>query len=141
MHRAVRRVQHAVQDAALFVGVVGDVVVGLVGDRESAQQRVAVVAVVVDRIHAVGGVGVARLAGEILVLGGGGPVFVAEVFGAVLGGVQIVLALHLLQKNHIGVEQSDRLLERQHPRLAADGGYALVDVVGRDSDFHATILT
>ena len=47
VHRPFRRIQHAVQDAALLVGVVGDVVVALVGDRVGTEQSIAVMAVVV----------------------------------------------------------------------------------------------
>ena len=78
----------------------------------------------------------ARIDRQELVLGFLRPVLVAVVFFPVFGGVQVMLALHLLQKHHVGIEQPDRLFERMHPRLAADGRHALVDVVSGYADFH-----
>src|SRR5450830_687826 len=98
-------------------------------------------AVVVDGVHAVSGVQVARLAGKIFMLRRSGPMLLAEVFSTVLGRLQIMLALHFLQKNHIGIEHADGLLQSHHTWFRANAGNALVDVVGGNSDFHAAYFT
>lgn len=55
MHVGLRRLEHAMQDAALLIGVVGNVVVGLRSDGELAEQGVAMVPMVIHGIHAIRG--------------------------------------------------------------------------------------
>jgi hypothetical protein len=140
MHVADRRFQHAVQDAALFVGMVGNVVVARVGDRVGRQQRVAVVAVVVDRVHAVRGM--QRFTGKELVLGFFRPVVMgtAQLFG-IARLVTVMAALDFLQEHDVCLEQADGFLQRQYAWRTAERRHALVDVVSRNTNFHGNILT
>ena len=126
------------QDAALFVGVVGHIVVSLRGDGEFAQQGVAMVAMVIHGIHAVGGMVLG--AGKEFMLRCFRPMLVAVFLGAIAGRVAVVLALHFLQKNNISIEESDRLLQCMNPGQAPHGGDALVYIISCYADFHALIL-
>src|SRR5450830_1744784 len=82
-----------------------------------------------------------RFAREKLVLRFLGPVMAAPGLVAEFRRVLVVLALHFLQKHHLRIEHADGFLQRNHPRRGADGGDALVDVVGSDTNLHGNILT
>jgi len=65
------------------------------------------VAMVIHGIHAVGGMVFG--AGKEFMLRRFRPMLVAVFLGTIAGRIAVVLALHLLQKNNIGIEQGDRL--------------------------------
>jgi hypothetical protein len=84
-----------------------------------------VVAVVVDRVAAVGGL-LPHVAGEELVLGLAGPVGVAL-------GVAQVQALDFLQEHHVGPQQAQPVAQVVDGEPPVELGEALVDVVGADA--------
>ena len=123
---------HAVEHATLLERVVGEVPVLAPHDREARQQRVAVVAVQIVRVAAVGaleGVPERRRLREELLLRLARPVVEAR-------RVPVVLALHLLQEDQVGVELVQPRAQFVHARHAAQpeqvADHALVDVVGGD---------
>jgi len=128
MHFGAIALHHAMQDAARFIRMVGHVLVARRRDRKAADQRIAMVTMVIHRIHAIRGV--LAFAGEELVLALRRPV------GRVFQRQQVMPALHFLQEDDVGLERGQGLLERVHPRPAAQGGDALVDVVGGDAQLH-----
>ena len=87
--------------------MVGHVVIGLRGDGKLAQQGVAVVAMVVHGIHAIRRMVLG--AGKEFMLRRFRPMLVAVVLGAIAGRIAVMLALHFLQKDDIGMKQGDRL--------------------------------
>src|SRR6185295_3832370 len=95
-----------------FVGVVGNIGIGPVRNRIFAEQRIAVVAVVILRIQAVDGL--VRFAGKEFMLGFLGPMAVALAFFAITRLYTIVLALHFLQENQVGMEGLDRMAQGMH---------------------------
>jgi len=107
VHVGLRRLEHAMQDAALLVGMVGHVVVGLRGDGKLAQQGVAMMAMVVHGIHAIRRMVLG--AGKEFMLRRFRPMLVAVVLGAIAGRIAVMLALHFLQEDDIGIEQGNRL--------------------------------
>ena len=112
--------QRAVQQAAALGAGDGDVVVLIVLDRELRQHRVAVVAMGVHRVAAIGELG-PDLVGEELVV---------RVFGEVqeLRRVFLVRALHLLQEDHVGADRAHGLAQLMQDELAVEEGEALVGV-------------
>ena len=68
------------------------------------------------------------------------PMLVAVVLGAIAGRIAVMLALHFLQEDDIGMEESDRLLQGVHSGQAPHGGDTLVDIISCYADFHALIL-
>ena len=127
MHRALDAgdADFAVQQAAALEAVVGDVLVGLGQDGVARQDRVAVVAVVVDGVAAVGRL-LPHIAGQELVLGLARPV------GVALGMAQ-VHALDLLQEHHVGPQQAQPVAQVVDGEPPVELGEALVDVVGADA--------
>ena len=125
-----RHAHHAVQDAALLEGVIGDIAVLAPQDRKAREQRVAVVPVHVRGIAPVGGlegIAPAALAGQELVLRFLGPVRKAR-------GMPLMAPLHLLQEHQIGVELMEagaQLMDAADMTQAEElSAHALVDVVG-----------
>src|SRR6267142_1118817 len=119
----------AVQEAAALAPVERDVLVLGPADRVTAEDRVAVMAVRVDGVAPVGEVG-PHLLREKFVLGLGRPVLEAH-------RVAAVLSLHLLQENDVGAERAQALAQLVDHQAAIKLRETLVDVVGRDVQFHA----
>ena len=59
-------IDHRMQNAALFIRMVRHIVISLRMNREAAQQRIAMVSVVIHRIHAIGGM--MRISGQEFML-------------------------------------------------------------------------
>jgi len=117
------------QEAAPLAAVARDVLVLGAQDRIAAQDGVAVMAVVVDGIAAVGDV-VPNLVGEEIVLRFVGPVVEAR-------GVAAVLPQHLLQEDDVRVERAQTVAQLVDHHAAVELREALVDVVGGDMQIHA----
>jgi hypothetical protein len=101
----------AVQKAAPLETMRGDILVHPVLYRKTRQDRVAVVAVVIDGVSAVGKVGPDRIRQE-LVLRFRRPLLVAL-------GVALVRAEHFLQKDDVGAERAETVpqLVDHHPAV------------------------
>ena len=115
----------AMQQPALLEAVRGDVLVVPVLDRKARQDRVAVVAVVVDRVAAVGEIAPHGV-GEELVLRLDRPVV------AVARGVAVVGALHFLQEHDVGAERAQAVAQLVDHEPPVEERKPLVDVVGDD---------
>src|SRR5688500_1991336 len=96
-----RNVDLAMQQSADLVFVLRDVLIVPAEDRESSEDRVAVVAAVVYRVLAVGEIGPDRV-GKNLALGLHWPVFETA-------RMALVTAQHLLQKYQIGVQRAQMI--------------------------------
>jgi hypothetical protein len=118
-------VEHAVQQPALLVAVVRRIVVGVVANGKPRQQRVAVVAVRVHRIAAVGMVGPHGV-GQVLVLRLLGPVGVAL-------GMQGVRAQHFLQEDDVRGDRAHGLAQLLQDEAAIEESEALVGIDGQHS--------
>jgi len=110
---------HGVQQPAALVAQVGDVVVLRGQDRKARQQRVAVMAVLVDAIAPVGVL--PALLGEELVLRGAWPALEAQ-------REAVVDRLHFLQEDEVGVELAQALAQLVDHHAAVERRQALVDV-------------
>lgn len=112
-----------VQDAAFFEAEMGDILVDRVDDWKSGEDGVAVVAVVVDDVFAIGRA--PDVTGQEFVLGIAGPVFV-------ILGVFEVKSLYFLQKDNVGGEPIQLLFQLMNHHPPIELREPFVDVVGRD---------
>ena len=117
MHDAAADLDPAVQHAALFERMVGYIAIFQAENRKARQQRIAMVTVQIVRIAAVG-----RLesvlerwrARQKLILRFGRPVLKAL-------GMMLMMPLHLLQKDHVGLQLMQagaQLMNTRHPAQA-----------------------
>ncbi|MCY1434529.1 hypothetical protein D9M71_505910 [compost metagenome] len=123
MHLAVAGdVQHAMQQAALLVAAHRDVEVVVLDDGKLRQQRIAVVAVGVDRIAAIGELR-PHAVGEELVVRRRRPVPVAL-------GVAVMVAQHFLEEYQVGFGGTHRVSQLRQDETPVQGGEALVGIDG-----------
>lgn len=113
-------VQHAVEQAALLDHADGHVEVLVVADGELAHQRVAVVAVRVDRVAAIGELR-PHAVGEELVVRRLRPVVVAP-------GVALVGAEHFLEEHQVGAGGAHRHPQFRQDEAPVERGESLVGV-------------
>jgi hypothetical protein len=116
------------QQAALFRAGDRHVVVLVLHDRELGHHRVAVVALGVHHVAAVG-----ELRPDAV-----GQEFVVRRLGPVLDllAVLVVRAQHLLHEHHVGAHLAHGIAQLRQDELAVEGGEALVDV-----DRHDEVVT
>ncbi|MNC23499.1 hypothetical protein D3C75_715280 [compost metagenome] len=121
MHLALpRHLQHTVQQAAAFGAGDRHVQVAVLDDRVFGQQRIAVVAVRVDRVAAIGKVA-PHAVGEEFVLRGLWPAGVAR-------GVAVVAAEHFLKEDNVGLCAAHGLAQLRQDKAPVEGGEALVGI-------------
>ncbi|MCY1177986.1 hypothetical protein D9M73_183170 [compost metagenome] len=108
------------QQAAAFGAGDRHVQVAVLDDRVFGQQRIAVVAVRVDRVAAVGKVA-PHAVGEEFVLRGLRPAGVAR-------GVAVVAAEHFLKEDNVGLGAAHGLAQLWQDKAPVEGGEALVGV-------------
>ena len=113
-------VEDAVQQATAFGAGDRHVEVAVFDDRVLGQQRIAVVAVGIDRIAAVGKVA-PHTVGEEFVLRGLRPARVAR-------GVAVVAAKHFLEEDDVGLGAAHRLAQFRQDEAPVEGGEALMGV-------------
>ena len=114
----------AVKQAALLETQARDVLVMRRQDRKARENRIAVMAVVIDHVAAVGVV-FPDILGKEFVLRFGGPVLVAL-------GMAFMAPLHFLQEHDIGIERAQTVAQLVHHHAAVELREALVDVPGGD---------
>lgn len=112
------------QQAALFKAQMGDILVVAVQDGKARQDGIAVMAVVIDHVAAIGRCR-PDILGQELVLGTGRPVLMAL-------GMSQVQALDFLQKQDIRIEMAQALTQFVHHHPPVELREALVDVEGGD---------
>jgi hypothetical protein len=123
----------AMQQAATLETVRGNILVRGLHDRVAAENGIAVMAMVVDRVHTVSMV-CPELVGQELVLRHRG------VIGMALGMTQ-VFALHFLQKYDIRIQLAQTLAQLMDHKALVELREAFVDVVGGDLESgHVGIL-
>src|SRR5690606_35456569 len=115
---------HAMQQAALFVAMDRNVAVAVAQDRELGEEGVAVVAMRIGRIAAVGVLGPDAV-GKEFVLRFGGPVGVPAC-------VVRVRAQDFLQEHQVGGYLADRLAQRRQHEAAPRGAEAHVGIQRED---------
>ena len=115
----------AVEQSPTLEAMVGDVLVGARGDRKTAEDGVAVVTVVVDRIAAVGAVDPGAF-GKKMVLRDGRPFRMAL-------GVRQMHALDFLQEHEVGLETSQLIAQVVDHQATVELRKTLVDVIGADA--------
>ena len=118
----------AVEQAATLEAVVRHVLVVRAQNREAAENRIAMVAVVIDGVAAVSA-GRPDVAGEEFVLRLDRPVRVAR-------GVAKVQALHLLQEDDIHFQLAQPVAQLVNHHAAIELRETLVDVVGTNAQAH-----
>src|SRR5947207_14153780 len=119
-----RHGHHAVQQPAALVAVVGDVLVLERKERKARQHRVAVVAVVVDGVAAVGMLPLAVRKELVLRLGGA---------GGEAHGVALVQSLHFLQEHEVRIELPQAFAQLVAHHAAIEMRQSLVDIEGDDA--------
>jgi hypothetical protein len=115
-----------VQQPALFEAQMSHVLVVFMQDRKARQDRIAVVAVVIDHVATVGVVA-PDVFGEEFVLGLRRPV-------RVLFGVPDVQTLDFLEEDDVGRQFAQAVAQLVHHHAAIELGKALVDVPGGDGE-------
>ncbi len=121
MHLALpRHLQHTVQQAAAFGAGDRHVQVAVLDDRVLGQQRIAVVAVGIDRVAAIGEVA-PHAVGEEFVLRGLWPAGVAR-------SVAVVATQHFLKEDNVGLCAAHSLAQLWQDKAPVEGGEALVGV-------------
>lgn len=117
------------EQPATLETVVGHILVMLGEDGQPAEDRVAVVSMVVDRILAVGGL-VPDLLRQKLVLWIQRPVGMGDL-------VAHMHTLDLLQKHQVNIQRAQTLAQVVDHHATVELGKALVNVVRADPEFHA----
>ncbi|MNL01229.1 hypothetical protein D3C87_1216930 [compost metagenome] len=118
-----RHVQHAMQQPAALGAGDGNIEVAVFANRVFRQQRIAVVAVGIDRIAAIGEI-TPHAVGQKLVLRGLWPVVVAR-------GVPIVFADDFLQKHQVRRGAAYRFAQLRQDESAVERGESLVSIDGQ----------
>ena len=126
--QAALKLHHAVQHAAAFEQVRGNVLVRLREDRKTREHRVTVVAMARIGVPAVCDL-VPDFVGDELVLRLSRPV-------AITRRMPPVHSLHLLQEQDVGGEAAQAVAQLMDHHAAREMGKPLVDVVGRDGEAH-----
>src|SRR5690606_566239 len=118
-----RRLQDAMQEAALLVTAYGDIDVVVARDGEFGQHGIAVMAMGIDGIAPVGVVSPYRI-GQELILAGGGP-------AGKLPGMVMMRPQHLLQKDDVRMGSSYGIAQFMQDEATIENRKALVRVYGK----------
>ncbi len=119
-----RHGDHAVQQPAALVAVIGYVLVLEREERKARQHRVAVVAMVVDGVAAVSMLPLAARKELVLRLGGA---------GGEAHRVALVQSLYFLQEHEVRIELPQAFAQFVDHHAAIEMRQSLVDVEGRDA--------
>jgi len=129
MHGRVSRLQHAMQNAARFERMVGDIMIEGRGNRKTGQQGIAMMTMIIDGIHAISRM--MGIASEKFMLP------LRRPLAGMAQREQVMPSLHFLQKQDVGCHRGDGLLDPMNPRARTNGTDAFVNIPGSDSKFHA----
>src|SRR3982074_1121278 len=122
---------HAVQYSTGFIGMIGYILIAGRSNRKTAQQRIAVMAMVIYRIDSIGAM--LGVTCQKLMLALRRPI------SGMAQSQQVMSPLHLLQEYDIGLHCIECLLQCVNTRTAAERGHAFVNVVGSDAKFHLVV--
>jgi hypothetical protein len=129
MHGNIAEMQYAMQNAARLERMIGYIMIERRFNRKTRQQCIAVMTMVIDRIHAVSDM--MGIACQKFMLR------LCRPFACVPKCKQVMPTLHFLQKQDIRRHGCDGLLDAMNPRPGTYRTDTLVNIPGGDAKFHA----